>query len=123
MHGTHAPLICASLRSSHGTGPTMLARVSPLRRPWIVVVAIGLLTACTGGSPAARAPTTRAVPQTAVAPPIAATIPQPPMSRLNQRTRRRLAPDSERIDLAAPTFSHPTRIDNPLFPIGELRSA
>lgn len=30
------------------------------------------------------------------------------------------APDSVRVDLATPTFSDPTRIDNPLFPIGEL---
>jgi hypothetical protein len=32
------------------------------------------------------------------------------------------APDSERVDLATPSFSHPTRIDNPLFPIADLRS-
>jgi hypothetical protein len=34
-----------------------------------------------------------------------------------------LAPDSERVDLDAPTFSDPTRIDNPLFPISNLHSA
>jgi hypothetical protein len=34
-----------------------------------------------------------------------------------------LAPDSERVDLNTPTFSDPTRIDNPLFPISNLHSA
>ena len=33
------------------------------------------------------------------------------------------APASERVDLARPSFTHPTRITNPLFPIGRLRSA
>lgn len=31
------------------------------------------------------------------------------------------APESQRVDLAAPTFSHPTQVTNPLFPIGELQ--
>jgi hypothetical protein len=42
---------------------------------------------------------------------------------LNERTRRRLAPASERVDLAVPRFSNSTRITNPLFPISELHSA
>jgi hypothetical protein len=33
------------------------------------------------------------------------------------------APDSERVDLGEPTFSDPTAVDNPLFPIGDLHSA
>jgi hypothetical protein len=33
------------------------------------------------------------------------------------------APRSERVDIKRPTFSNPTKIDNPLFPIGDLRSA
>jgi hypothetical protein len=33
------------------------------------------------------------------------------------------APKSERVDLEAPSFSKPTEITNPLFPISELRSA
>jgi hypothetical protein len=32
------------------------------------------------------------------------------------------APDSERVDLARPSFSHPTNVVNPLFPISNLRS-
>jgi hypothetical protein len=52
-----------------------------------------------------------------------ATIPQPPLVKLNTRTRRRLAPESKRVDLAVPSFSNPTQITNPLFAIGEFRSA
>lgn len=49
---------------------------------------------------------------------------QPPLSSLNARTRRRLAPASRRVDLAAPSFSSASlRIVNPLFPVSELRSA
>ena len=33
------------------------------------------------------------------------------------------APESERIDIDPPTFSNPTEITNPLFPISELKSA
>jgi hypothetical protein len=33
-----------------------------------------------------------------------------------------VAPDSARVDLAQPTFSHPTTITNPLFPISDLHS-
>jgi hypothetical protein len=51
------------------------------------------------------------------------TIPQPSRDTLNQRTLRRLAPESQRIDLVAPTFSHPTTITNRLFPIEYLQSA
>jgi hypothetical protein len=36
---------------------------------------------------------------------------------------RGCAPQSERVDLAKPSFSNPTKITNPLFPIGQLRSA
>ena len=36
---------------------------------------------------------------------------------------RGCAPPSERVDLERPSFTHPTRITNPLFPIGRLRSA
>ena len=36
---------------------------------------------------------------------------------------RGCAPPSARVDLQPPTFTHPTRITNPLFPISSLRSA
>jgi hypothetical protein len=34
-----------------------------------------------------------------------------------------LAPDSKRVDLATPPFTHPTDVTNPLFPISNLHSA
>ncbi len=33
-----------------------------------------------------------------------------------------MAPDSKRLDIKAPTFSNPTEITNPLFPISDLQS-
>jgi hypothetical protein len=38
-------------------------------------------------------------------------------------TGRGCAPESKRVDLRPPSFSHPTAITNPLFPIARLRSA
>jgi hypothetical protein len=49
-------------------------------------------------------------------------IPQPPLDALNVRTRKRLAPESQRIDLLAPTFTNSTSITNPLFPVSDLHS-
>src|SRR5690348_6140840 len=50
-------------------------------------------------------------------------IPQPPLTGLNSRTRRRLAPASDRVDLVAPSFSSDSvEITNPLFPVRYLRS-
>lgn len=49
------------------------------------------------------------------------TIPQPSLGRF--RKPLPVAPDDRRVDLAMPTFSNPTRITNPLFPISELHSA
>jgi hypothetical protein len=44
------------------------------------------------------------------------TIPQPNVSGLP------VAPDSERVDLRVPTFSHPTQVTNPLFPVSDQAS-
>jgi hypothetical protein len=49
-------------------------------------------------------------------------IPQPNLSSLNQVTRRRLAPEGRRVDLMTPSFSNPTEVTNPLFPISDLES-
>jgi hypothetical protein len=38
-------------------------------------------------------------------------------------TKLPVAPVSQRVDLVAPPFSDPTHVTNPLFPIGDLRSA
>ena len=73
-----------------------------------VLVTALVASACTGTS-GARATTSNLK-----------TIPQPPLGSLSKLTRRRLAPDQERIDLVVPSFSHPTRVTNPLFPIGHL---
>lgn len=50
-------------------------------------------------------------------------IPQPSLEKLSGRTRGRLARESERVDLLMPTFSRPTHVTNPLFPISDLHSA
>ena len=47
-------------------------------------------------------------------------IPQPDLGTLNRVTRRRLAPDSARIDLLLPPLSNSTGVTNPLFPIAAL---
>ena len=52
-----------------------------------------------------------------------ARIPQPSLENLANRTLRHLAPESQRVDLVVPTFTHPTHITNPLFPISDLHSA
>ena len=52
------------------------------------------------------------------------TIPQPSEAQLAAANLDKLplAPESERVDITAPTFSNPTEITNPLFPISELDS-
>ena len=53
------------------------------------------------------------------------TIPQPTHAQLGASglAELPLAPETERVDVAAPTFSDPTNVTNPLFPISELHSA
>jgi hypothetical protein len=52
------------------------------------------------------------------------TIPQPTRAQLRAAglAKLPLAPESRRVDIKAPTFSDPTTITNPLFPISNLRS-
>jgi hypothetical protein len=52
-------------------------------------------------------------------------IPQPTSAQLDASglAKLPLAPDSKRVDLATPPFSHPTEVTNPLFPISLLHSA
>ena len=52
------------------------------------------------------------------------TIPQPTRAQLRAAglAKLPLAPESKRVDIKAPTFSNPTTITNPLFPISNLRS-
>jgi hypothetical protein len=80
-----------------------------------VIVGASLVGACTaspdgiGGSaaPSATPPST----------PQPATIPQPIVP-----AGVPVAPESERVDLAMPTFSDPTNITNPLFPVSDQAS-
>ena len=75
-----------------------------------LTIALALLTAaCSGNLPAGSA-------ASAPAPP-GALIDQPePPSNL------KVAPESDRVDLVMPTFSDPTTITNPLFPVSSLHS-
>jgi len=52
------------------------------------------------------------------------TIPQPTAAELEAAgfADLPLAPDSDRVDIALPSFSDPTTITNPLFPISDLHS-
>jgi len=54
-----------------------------------------------------------------------ATVPQPTAAQLEAAYLGKLpvAPESARVDVVAPTFSDPTAITNPLFPISNLHSA
>lgn len=49
----------------------------------------------------------------------AQTIPQPSLERLKGLP---VAPEKDRVDIAMPVFSNPTRITNPLFPMSNLHS-
>ncbi|MGH3137664.1 MAG: hypothetical protein ACRDPV_14360 [Gaiellaceae bacterium] len=57
--------------------------------------------------------------------PSAAAIPQPTAEQLEAAYLGKLpiASESKRVDVVAPTFTNPTAITNPLFPISELHSA
>jgi hypothetical protein len=86
----------------------------------IVVMAALVTSGCTGhrGSGAATSTAT----SSGTGPSSPKTIPQPPLGKLSKLTRRRLAPDSARVDLVVPSFSHPTQVTNPLFPISTLNA-
>jgi hypothetical protein len=80
-------------------GPPQLARLLDAG------LAIALVTsACTTGAGRDRASSGPEI------------IPQPPVGNV------RVAPESERVDLAMPTFSNPTDVTNPLFPVSRQHS-
>ena len=91
-------------------------------------VGLGLVAAlaagaCTTGSGADSGGRPTSVP---VAPPTAGPsppIPQPTRDDiLAVHPEFRLAPENERIDITWPTFSNPTKVTNPLFPVGAQAS-
>ena len=106
-------------------------RLETLRRLALVVI-IGMTAATCDSNPrpsvqpttaAALAPSTPAAaaapaisPQATTAP-VLQTIPQPVVPDDVQ-----VAPDSTRVDLAMPSFTNPTDITNPLFPVSAQRS-
>ena len=83
------------------------------------MLALGLATAlvtaaCTGGeSTPSESAGTLTPPSVAVS----KKIPQPIVP-----AGLKLAPDSQRVDIAMPTFSNPTNITNPLFPVSKQES-
>lgn len=100
------------------TAPTMTDAVR--RRPWIGLLAAFLVAGCSSSqpSPSADGPSAEAsIPEASSPAPsggggTAAMIPQPDTGDLD------VADESDRVDLAVPTFSDPTNITNPLFELG-----
>jgi hypothetical protein len=93
-------------------------RTSPRRRDLSIVVIVAvasLVAACTGTSEGA--PSTATPSATATSTPAPSTIPQPAVPG-----DLPLAPESERVDITVPTFSDPTTITNPLFPVSQQES-
>ena len=92
---------------------------APTRRSKPAVVGIPLLAlaltaaACSGGSDASGRPSSST-----------GEIPQPTQADLEAAgfAELPLAAESDRVDIAEPTFSHPLDITNPLFPISDLQS-
>ena len=87
-------------------------RIATRRAVAAALASLGLATplvlgACTHGSGNPGASPTATTP---------GKIPQPVVSGLP------VAPDSKRVDLAVPTFSNPTRVTNPLFPVSRQAS-
>src|SRR5688572_15189944 len=94
------------------TAQTMTEAVR--RRSWVGILAAVLVAGCTSSQPSPSAEAS--APESASAPPSGgretAMIPQPDTGDLE------VADESERVDLAVPTFSDPTNITNPLFELG-----
>jgi hypothetical protein len=91
-----------------------------MSRSWILVCALVAV-----GAAAALVIFTSRDDSSLAAPSASTTIPQPTAEHLEAAYLGRLpvAVESERVDVAAPTFSDPTTITNPLFPISDLDSA
>jgi len=79
--------------------------------PWLVLVMVAAACSNRGGAGGASGSGTGEIPQPTQADLEAADFAELP-----------LAPEADRVDIAEPTFSHPTDITNPLFPISDLQS-
>jgi hypothetical protein len=84
-------------------------------------LAVVILTsaACTGGTGGSQPPGGLAGP--AAGPTVGTTV-EWPVTRCGTFSGHGCAPTSGRVDVTRPTFSHPTKITNPLFPISALHS-
>ena len=86
-------------------------------RPLLLIVAIAVVAAaCTSdsnaASPSGASAAGTSTSATTTGPATVTTIPQPAVP-----PHIPVAPESERVDLAMPTFSDPTNVTNPLFPV------
>jgi hypothetical protein len=99
------PVVAALSREATGNLRTSLLAAG--------LVAVLVAGACTGNEASSR-PDSGPVPE----------IPQPTADELEAAgfADLPLAPDSARVDITEPTFSDPTNITNPLFPISDLSS-
>jgi len=93
---------------SHGENETR--RTAPKRRPAATLLGIGLVAALAAGACTGESDTSASAGGGG-----SKEIPQPVVSLS-------VAPERERVDLAVPTFSHPTNVTNPLFPVSRQES-
>lgn len=96
--------------------------LGPIPTAACLVLALGV-SACTSDTP--PAPTATAVESGAASSGPSASIGESPATTIRQPevpADLAVAPDSERVDIAMPTFSNPTEITNPLFPVSDQRS-
>ena len=88
-------------------------------RQVLTVAAAFLALASQAGAPGADSN----APASEVATASSERIPQPSLDKLDEITRRHLAPESQRVDLYMPMFTRSTKVTNPLFPISDLHAA
>ena len=95
--------------------PTIAGVISTKMRLAGSLAAAFAAAGCGGGDEATTAGATTAAPST---------IPQPSQAQLEAAglADLPLGPESKRLDIEAPTFSNPTEVTNPLFPVSELQS-
>jgi hypothetical protein len=93
--------------------------------PATLARALGLLTAGVAAALAVGCGGSGDDSQTAAPAQAPGAIPQPTEAQLAASGLAKLpvAPESKRVDVTAPTFSNPTEVTNPLFPISKLHSA
>ena len=100
----------------------MNSRLGPIPAAACVVLALAT-SACTSDNPPApsgspvesAAPSGGPSPSSAESPANTIAQPEPPEDLA-------IAPESERVDLAMPTFTNPTEVTNPLFPVSSQHS-